>query len=584
MASEYAQKPQRPSEKALADVVAAEAQRCEADPNVACVGFGLKFVKGRPTLRAAVQYHVYRKLATPDEIRAAGSQPVLPKVEGYDTDVLEWTIDRPANCPGSKPPTGERGGRKEDPLIGGTSTTVLGDFFSFPTGYGTLGGICFDASSGDAMALSNAHVYGDDIGNDAIQPWLPGSEYLEASLKYLFCGGPVSHLFFWTAPSPLTTILTTAAAAAWTAAIASDAEDPSRWAQRTGPVPAAGVQTQRERVHLEANIPYLPFPGRQWESKTSWQVTRVTTAGETSVSTTDNRPNEHVLVGKRVFTDREVYRGGDRVTICAQLFFPVDNTPPDRFVVAHCVPLSDPERIVRRVLVPDHGPCLKYDQQREPVCLRGFEPQAPGLTQMSFRVKAGSFVLFSDADSTTLLPASAPDNPSGVNALRIPTPASLKIACPPSTYVALQVFHLNQPIRAVAISANGTQVATATSTPQRGVMQVLELTGLEIVRVEVEGGGGEGYLAGICVDKRQIDVGSHRVRGRYYTGELTLARNEPPGKWGIVVVSQTLDNTPTGGDPVAAATRLGGIVDSANVVETGECACTILFDATFDVA
>ena len=46
-----------------------------------------------------------------------------------------------------------------------------------------------------------------------------------------------------------------------------------------------------------------------------------------------------------------------------------------------------------------------------------FEPQVPGLTQMSFRVKTGSFVIFSDADSTTLLPAPAPDNPSGVNAL-----------------------------------------------------------------------------------------------------------------------------------------------------------------------
>jgi hypothetical protein len=169
MEGEYAKKPKRPSDKLLVDVVAAEARRCEADPNVACVGFGLKFVKGRPMLRAAVQYHVYRKLASKDEIRAAGSQIVPSQVEGYETDVLEWKVARAANCPGSNPPTGERGGRKEDPLIGGTSTTVLGDFFSFPTGYGTLGGICFDASSGDAMALSNAHVYGDDAGNDAIQ-------------------------------------------------------------------------------------------------------------------------------------------------------------------------------------------------------------------------------------------------------------------------------------------------------------------------------------------------------------------------------------------------------------------------------
>ena len=52
------------------------------------------------------------------------------------------------------------------------------------------------------MALSNAHVYGSDIGNDVIQPWLPTDEYLKAALEYLFCGGPLAHLFFWTAPSP----------------------------------------------------------------------------------------------------------------------------------------------------------------------------------------------------------------------------------------------------------------------------------------------------------------------------------------------------------------------------------------------
>lgn len=44
---------------------------------------------------------------------------------------------------------------------------------------------------------------------------------------------------------------------------------------------------------------------------------------------------------------------------------------------------------------------------------------------------------------------------------------------------------------------------------------------------------------------------------------------------------QTLDDTPTGGDPVQAARRLGGIVDSANIVETETCVCTLLHDHTF---
>ena len=105
----------------------------------------------------------------------------------------------------------------------------------------------------------------------------------------------------------------------------------------------------------------------------------------------------------------------------------------------------------------------------------------------------------------------------------------------------------------------------------------------EIVHVVLEGGGGEGFLAEICVDKRPIDVQRRKVHARYYTGTLDLNAAEPPGVWGVVVMSQTLDATPTGGDPVQAARRLGGVVDSANIVETGECACTILHDHTFEV-
>jgi hypothetical protein len=74
-----------------------------------------------------------------------------------------------------------------------------------------------------------------------------------------------------------------------------------------------------------------------------------------------------------------------------------------------------------------------------------------------------------------------------------------------------------------------------------------------------------------------------KVHERYYRGFLDLQVSEPPGKWGMVVVSQSLDDTETDGSAIAAAARLGGIVDSANIVEEGECACTILYDATFEV-
>jgi hypothetical protein len=581
-------KPGKTFAKLLVDVVASEAARCADDPNIVTVGYGLKIVKGKPHIRTAIQYHVIEKLGSKKSIVAAGSTMIPKEVEGYETDVLPVEIGKPATCPDSNSPTGERGSRQEDPLVGGTSTTSLSDFHSIPTGYGTLGGICFDAATGsaDAMALSNAHVYGDNIGADVIQPWLPGSEYLEASLKYLFCGGPLSHLFFWTAPSPLTAILTTAAAGAWIAAIASDAEDPSRWGQRVGTVPATGVRTDREKVHIEAEIPRLPLPGRVWESQTKWNYIRATTAGDTHEAITEKRANEHVLVGKRVFTDRPQYRPGQRVTICAQLYS-MRKTPAERFVVANCFPLSDPERVIKRVLSTKDDVCPRTDKgitkYYPPVCLRGFEPQVAGLTQIVFPIIAQGFIIASNAPESTLHLSSVSSNPSGVDALRIPDPDSLIITCPPSTNVELGVYHFNDPVVASAYSANGALVQQATSSHDQGTLQTLKLTGPEIVRIEVEGGGGEGFVAGLCVNKWPIKEPSRVYRDKWYSGYLDLSRTELPGDWAVVVVSQTLDDTATGGDPVRAARLLGGIVDSSNVVETSQCVCTILYDHIFRV-
>lgn len=582
------EKPGNTFDSPMSEVARAETERTSDDPNVACVGFGLKIVDGKPTLRAALQYHVFRKCESDDEMADVGTQRVPAVVGGYDTDVLVWTVFGATACPGSKSPTGGRGGDKEDPLVGGTSTTVLGDFHSFPTGYGTLGGLCFDTTTGDAMALSNAHVYGFDTGNDAIQPWLPGSEYLEATLKYLTCGGPLAHLLFWTAPSPLTSILTTAAAAAWTAAALSDAEDPSRWGQRVGAVPPAGTRTEREVIRLNVpEVPDMPFPGRAWKASAEWDYNRVTGVGTTQELTVDDRPNEHVLVGKRVFTDRTEYRPGSRVTICAQLLTPVDRKTSERFVVAHSFPTSDPSRIVKRVLVPDRGTCLKLDSRVErtnpQVCVRGFEAQVPGVPHVSFPVLAAPFVVLSGAGTTQLLPASHPDNVAGVDALQIPARDSLRLACPSSTHVSLEVFHRNDAITARAFSANGTQADQSSSTGDQGAVQTIELSGPEIVRVEIWGAQGEGHLSAICADKWPLRDSHREWRSRFYTGTFDLSPGEPTGTWAVVVVSQTLDETPTGGDPIDAARRLGGIVDSANVSTPRDCACAVLFDHTFRV-
>jgi hypothetical protein len=566
----------------LEDAAQAEARRLANDPNVVCVGYGLKMVGGRPQMAAAIQYHVRAKVASDDQIRQLGSAPVPAQIEGYQTDVLPWTIARPTACPSRHRPTGERGDRVEDPLVGGTSTSILGGFMSFPTGYGTLGGICFDTSSSAAMALSNAHVYGLDIGHDAIQPFTPVLDYVGGTVAWLACGGPLSHLFFWTAPSPLTGILTTAAAAAWVAAAASDAEDPTRWGQRVGPLPPADAKTYREKVHLEAEIPRIPFPGRDWTTRTRWDYTRQTDAGETSASLEQERGNEHVLTGKRVFTDQGRYAGGQTVRICAEIWTSYGNNDHERFVVAHCFPIDEPERVVQRVLGPsdicariDHANGNDFRQ-----CLFGFRHPVPGLDQINFPIIEPPFVFIGE-DSTVLLDP-GPGNPSGVTALQLPA-RPLAFACPPSTHVELKLFHGGGSVHVKGISANGRTVAEAEAGGEPDVLHSVALDGPEIVRVVLEASETKAWLAEVCADKRRLDMGPWESRSTWYTGTLTLASNEPDGRWAVVVVTQTLDPTPTGGDPVEAARRLGGIVDSANVREVGECACEILYDHTFVV-
>ena len=120
MKSKETKKPDEQYRRLLVEVAASESKRCSTDPNIACVGYGLKIVNGKPTMRVSLQYHVLEKCPSADEIAQKGSQLVPKSVDGYETDVLQWSIDRSAACPASKPPTGERGGRQEDPLVGGS--------------------------------------------------------------------------------------------------------------------------------------------------------------------------------------------------------------------------------------------------------------------------------------------------------------------------------------------------------------------------------------------------------------------------------------------------------------------------------
>ncbi|MEP6649482.1 MAG: hypothetical protein ABJA74_06150, partial [Lapillicoccus sp.] len=441
----------------LVEVADAESLRLTVDPNVESVGFGLRRRRGTIEYEVCILYVVRQKLADHDEIRARGSEPIAAEVGGYATDVRQSEVFRAVKNEG--PPTGSRGSHIEDPLIGGLSTTVLSDWHSFPTGFGTLGGLCFDAADGTPLALSNAHVWGLEAGKDCIQPWIPTGEYLEALAKLLTCG-PAAFILDTTVPSPLTAGLAAAATAAWIAAAASDAEDPSRWGQRAGPAPAAGAVTTAETIRVAAPVPDFPFAGRAYTTKARWDHTRHSTAGDRSSTVEQARPNEHVLLGKLVWTDHGEYQAGQRVQICADVISDRVADPSLYHVVALCYAESDPDRVVYRVLRP--GRC-KAPYEGRPICLDDFPDPIPSSGRGSgYNAHLDPFYLSGDAPLTVT--AGAAGSPLEGRPLLDLTAGPVRVLFPPSTTAEFEVVQPGAGVRVSALNSAGRTVAAATGT------------------------------------------------------------------------------------------------------------------------
>ena len=564
----------------IAEVARAEQARRADDPNVVTVGYGLKEVGGRVTYAAALKYHVRRKFERAEDIVAQGSEPVPPEIDGIPTDVVVAVVDRPDAAP-----TGDRGSRKDNPLLGGASTTVLSDWHSVPTGYGTLGGICFDTATETAMAISNAHVWGTDTGKDVIQPWMPTGEYAEAVVKLVACGAFVSFLVDTTMPSPLTAGLAAAATGAWVAAAASDAEDPVRWGQGQTP-PQSGALTDSERVGLRADVPREPWPGLPYSMRADWSYRRETTSGSLDAATTEDRPNEHVLLAKRVTTERDSYGGGDRVRICVELATERASRPEDYLVVAHAFPLDGSDRVVHRILTP--GRCRRRPGGGpvDETCCEGFPP--PGKPGAPARVPI-------DLDRARFVaprqglryagPVALPDLPP-VTSLRFP-PEGTVIEFPNADGVTIDVLHWHSAVTATAHDEAGTVLDSAQAGDRQGAIQRLTLTGPRIATVELTGGGDAGEVIRVCVlnfgkDDDDVYV-PPKARRFFYTGSFDLGLHEDPGRWGVSAWVQTVNNVPPGTDPAAAAQTIGGLTASHDMQTVAACLTVMLLDHAFDV-
>ena len=124
------------------------------DPNISLIGLGWKESEGQVYFdRLSIRFHVHQKLSGL-QLESANTLPIPRCIEGIETDVPEGNYNLQYwGWPGwESAPASSRAGRN-DPLVGGISISNERQY-----GYGTLGSVVRDRSTGELMCLSNWHV------------------------------------------------------------------------------------------------------------------------------------------------------------------------------------------------------------------------------------------------------------------------------------------------------------------------------------------------------------------------------------------------------------------------------------------
>lgn len=347
----------------LAELAFLESRRLADDPNIAAVGCGIKLRGDAPVGSLCLQYFVSRKLPLGAALAELGSQPIPLHVHGVPTDVLE--VGRLARAVSDlAPPAGARGTRLADPLIGGFATAGLGDPAAGPGGYGTLAGVCFDATTLTPLALSAAHVWGTTPGTEAIQPVLPATLFSTGVLPLTDVGGLVRSDIV----PALRAAVAFANAGTWSHLITGVDSDPVSFGQSKTAVPS-DARTDTETVSIvAAPAPQQAPAGRNLGASVSWGYQRLASVAELEAAVTNTQTNNKLLRVQKASTDAPAYTGTKTVQLTAEIAAAADPTTEvlaNHFVVAHLSPQPAGDRVVRRLLRPVAGQPL-------PAAGRGF--------------------------------------------------------------------------------------------------------------------------------------------------------------------------------------------------------------------
>jgi hypothetical protein len=579
------------------DIVQRLRQQYASDPNIQTVGWGLARRGGELKDGISIIFYVKEKLPTERSIRAAGSKPIPGEIEGFKTDVQHAQM-RPTQA-------GDRDEIKYDPLRGGVASSNSEGHIYWFNGYGTLGVLARDNFSGEAVALSNWHVWGDggEVGDKIIQPGHPtAGDHVEAIGKVAACGPLLTSLIEWEVPSPLTVGLYGGAAAAAVAAAASDYRDPTRRGQ-DNTLPDPSERTQRELVDMAIEYPNLPLPGVAFQTKVKWIYQRETDQRVLSYQVEEANVNTQFLLGKLVVTDKVQYKPGEIVKLTAAIWDYQPRQCDGYHVVAHLIPHARPATALRIVLHPTACP-RTFPQQppdQDTVCL---EFADFNVGQYPYK---GKFAWLGYLD-TGQQPVRIVDWFEPAVALQISQQPLLLTHMPASRVTAKVAQFTTILVTLIAYNAVGQIVDQKTAPAEQGVIHELVLQGEGIVQVVVRGGGGEGLLISYCIDPirsieftttvsksvaasvhaelPQLTTSGSRLRSRRccFTGSIQLPPDEVPGKWDVHLTVQNINTVPEGTPADQAATTIGGhLLSSHTSAQVVGCTVIMLLDHVFDV-
>lgn len=545
--------------KTLAEAAFDAARRLAGDPNIWGVGYGVKLTGGLPARGGSLLFMVREKLRSAADIAARGSWAVPASVGDFATDVVEVGQLAPASSDRS-PPTGARGTRIGAPLRGGMATLALRTQVSGPGGYGTLGGLAFDAAANTPLLLSNAHVWGQTVGTEVTQPVTPAS-FLGAAASPATVGSP-PFMVQTRLPSGLTAPVAFANALAHASLIAGSDDDPLLFGQAATTVPAA-TRTDSEQVTIAAPAMGLPPAGKRLSPVLSWAYRRLSSAAVAQASSSAAHTPTKLLAARRLFSNAASYSAGQTVSLYAELI-PASGGGP-HLASAHVAlvllyPTPGGGRFVPRLLrpAPRQTPALVTTQ------FTGFPaPARLGPVDLPF-VVAGAFTVDSHG-AGTFQAATAGTLPAGTLALQLPV-GSVRLFVPPSTRVVLDIDlrSFTGTLGAQGVNSAGDNTGT-TSIPAPGpsgrTLVTIDASEMVEVRLTI---AGTAVLYGVRSERGSPES----TPPLSYAGSVSASELLPKGKWGASLFVQAAGS---------------GFPESANVVETAIGAATLIRDCTFDV-